>query len=391
MVPMKKSRYPLIFSLILTMFTLYVVLDTFIIPTAQTPVQTAVAETAENEASDSIYVTSEVKNKATEADKTVATDNEIIDPGESEPVSTTTDAPETQENTDVSGTTAIPEASSVSETAEAPETVDITEIAEIPGAIEIAEDTDTIETLFDEDSEYYYADENYSIAINTYREYDTDIYVAEVVLSDPDYLKTALADNMYGKNIKDKTSEIAKSVNAVFAVNGDFYGAQETGYVIRNGVLYRSTAKKDQEDLVILEDGSFLIINESKVTAAELMNMGAVQVLSFGPGLIEDGEIAVTEADEVGKAKTSNPRTAIGVISEGHYIFVVSDGRTDESEGLSLYELAEFMQNLGVETAYNLDGGGSSTMYFAGEIINNPTTSGNKTKERSVSDIVYIG
>lgn len=71
--------------------------------------------------------------------------------------------------------------------------------------------------------------------------------------------------------------------------------------------------------------------------------------------------------------------------------FVVSDGRTSESEGLSLSELAEFMQSLGVTCAYNLDGGGSSTMYFNGEIVNNPTTSGKTIKERSVSDIVYIG
>ena len=49
------------------------------------------------------------------------------------------------------------------------------------------------------------------------------------------------------------------------------------------------------------------------------------------------------------------------------------------------------MENLNVETAYNLDGGGSSTMYFQGQIINNPTTSGRGSKERSVSDIVYIG
>ena len=69
----------------------------------------------------------------------------------------------------------------------------------------------------------------------------------------------------------------------------------------------------------------------------------------------------------------------------------MSDGRTEESEGLSLLELAEFMQSLGVETAYNLDGGGSSTMYFMGEIVNNPTTSGRKISEREVSDIVYIG
>lgn len=87
----------------------------------------------------------------------------------------------------------------------------------------------------------------------------------------------------------------------------------------------------------------------------------------------------------------SNPRTAIGIIDNLHYVFVVSDGRTEESEGLSLLELAEFMEGLGVETAYNLDGGGSSTMYFNGEVINTPTTNGRSVKERSVSDIVYIG
>ena len=87
---------------------------------------------------------------------------------------------------------------------------------------------------------------------------------------------------------------------------------------------------------------------------------------------------------------TSNPRTAIGIIDENHYVFVVSDGRTSNSDGLTLYELANFMKKLNVSTSYNLDGGGSSTMYFNGSIINNPTTMG-KISERSVSDIVFIG
>ena len=87
----------------------------------------------------------------------------------------------------------------------------------------------------------------------------------------------------------------------------------------------------------------------------------------------------------------SNPRTAIGVLKDGTIIFVVSDGRSNDSEGLTLLELAEFMKSIGCVTAYNLDGGGSSTMYFNGKVINNPTTSGRGTSERSVSDIVYIG
>ena len=117
----------------------------------------------------------------------------------------------------------------------------------------------------------------------------------------------------------------------------------------------------------------------------------AVQVLSFSPALLKDGSITVTQGQEVGKAMVSNPRTAIGVIDRLHYVFVVADGRTGQSAGMSLYELAEFLRGIGVDTAYNLDGGGSSTMVFNGEILNHPTTSGNSVKERSVSDIVYIG
>ena len=240
-------------------------------------------------------------------------------------------------------------------------------------------------------TETAYQDENISVTITEYREYDSSIYVADIRLSSPEYLKTALAQNAYGKNVTDKTSEMALENNAVLAINGDYYGARETGYVLRNGVLYRDTAQKGQEDLVIYEDGSFEIIVEDQVTAQELLDKGAVQILSFGPALVNDSEISVNTDEEVGKAKSSNPRTAIGVIDDLHYVFVVSDGRTDESEGLSLYQLAQFMSSLGVRTAYNLDGGGSSTMVFNGTVINTPTNTGKRSKERSVSDIVYIG
>jgi len=240
-------------------------------------------------------------------------------------------------------------------------------------------------------SETSYSDENIQVTLTEYREYDTSIYVADVVLASSEYLQTAFAQNAYGRNVTEKTSETAESTGAVLAINGDYYGAQEEGYVLRNGVLYRNRAAYGQADLVIYSDGSFGIINEEDVTAEELLADGARQILSFGPALVEDGNILVSEGEEVVRAKARNPRTAIGMIDELHYVFVVSDGRMDESSGLSLSQLAEFMKGLGVVTAYNLDGGGSSTMYFNGEIINNPTTDGWSIEERSVSDIVYIG
>ena len=236
-----------------------------------------------------------------------------------------------------------------------------------------------------------YKDSNISITITEYRENDTSIYVADIQVSSAEYLQTALARDSYGRNVTEKTSEIAEETGAILAINGDYYGSQENGYVLRNGVLYRNTATSGQEDLVIYEDGSFEIITEASVSADQLLAGGAQQILSFGPALVLDGQVLVTEAEEVGRAMTSNPRTAIGLVEELHYLFVVSDGRTDESKGLSLFALAEFMQSLGAETAYNLDGGGSSTMYFNGEVVNQPTTNGRSIQERSVSDIVYIG
>ena len=235
-----------------------------------------------------------------------------------------------------------------------------------------------------------YNDGNISIEITEERIGDTTVYVADVQLASADYLKTAFADNTFGRNVTDTTSGIAESANAILAINGDFYGTQQSGYVIRNGVLYRSTVKKGAEDLVIYADGSFGIIRETEITAQELVEQGAQDVLSFGPALVENGAVSVSVNDEVGRAKASNPRTAIAVIDELHYLFIVSDGRTSESEGLSLYELACFLESKGVRTAYNLDGGGSSTMVFNGRVVNNPT-SGRSIKERSVSDIVYIG
>lgn len=236
-----------------------------------------------------------------------------------------------------------------------------------------------------------YEDDTKAISIETYERNSTQIHVATVTIKGDASIKTALADETYGRNVKAKTSTTAQSVNAVLAVNGDYYGARDAGYVIRNGQLLRSDSQDaNQEDLVIYQNGSFEIIREGDITAQELVDKGAVQVLSFGPALIENSQVAVDSSDEVGKAMASNPRTAIGIIDDKHYVLVVSDGRTDESKGLSLKELADFMKELKVTTAYNLDGGGSSTMYFNGQIINKPTTNGHNIEEREVSDIVYL-
>ena len=235
-----------------------------------------------------------------------------------------------------------------------------------------------------------YSDSKSKITVTQYRAYDSNIYVADVEVTDGTSILSAFANNTYGRNITDTTSDMAEENNAVLAINGDYYGARQSGYVIRNGVVYRNQGSNG-EDMVISKDGTLSFISESDTTTDSLIQKQAWQILSFGPVLVENGQIAVTENDEVGMAMASNPRTAIGTVAKNHYLFVVSDGRTSESAGLSLYELANFMKSLGATNVYNLDGGGSSTMVFQGEVVNNPTTNGNKISERAVSDILYIG
>ena len=237
-----------------------------------------------------------------------------------------------------------------------------------------------------------YISSGITITIQTIEQYGTQIYIADVLLRDAAHLRTAVANGTFGRNVQAFTSTIAEENAAILAVNGDYYGFRDRGFVMRQGYLYRDTVQRgtDYEDLVVYEDGRLEIVNESQSDAAALAEAGAVQIFSFGPGLIQNGEITVTEGSEVEQAMRSNPRTAIGQIGPLHYILVVSDGRSEESAGLTLLELAQVMLEFGCQTAYNLDGGGSSTMWFMGEIINHPT-SGWRDGERSVSDIVYIG
>ena len=255
-------------------------------------------------------------------------------------------------------------------------------------AEQLPEETEQQEPIVTQNS---YQSENISIPIETIERYNTQVYVADIQLADASFLKTALAGNTFGRNVGQTTSEIAKANDAILAVNGDYYGFRDRGFVMREGYLYRDTVQGDgYEDLVIYEDGRLEVIEEAASDASALAEAGAVQIFSFGPGLIRSGEITVTEGSEVEQSMQSNPRTAIGQIGDLHYLLVVSDGRTEESEGLTLLELAQVMEEYGCQTAYNLDGGGSSTMWFMGEVINHPTN-GWRDGERSISDIVYIG
>ena len=58
----------------------------------------------------------------------------------------------------------------------------------------------------------------------------------------------------------------------------------------------------------------------------------------------------------------ANPRTAIGIKSDGTVVYHVLDGRSSLSVGATLEELAQDMLSMGCVDVVNLDGGGSSVM-----------------------------
>ena len=218
-------------------------------------------------------------------------------------------------------------------------------------------------------------------------------YVADVVLDDATTLKSAFAEDTYGENITETTSAIAEDHNAIFAINGDYYGFRDTGIVIRNGVVYRDEGAR--QGLAFYKDGTVKVYDETTTTADQLIADGVWNTLSFGPSLLADGEIASGIEDVEVDTNFGNhsiqgeqPRTAVGVIDENHLVFVVVDGRSPGySAGVTMTGLAQIMKDLGATTAYNIDGGGSSTMYFNGGLVNNPL---GENKERGTSDILYI-
>jgi len=242
-----------------------------------------------------------------------------------------------------------------------------------------------------------YESDDASIAISTVvtgsGEEQVTAYVAEVTLADATVLRSAFAQNQFGTNITETTSQIAQDNGAVFAINGDYYGFRDTGIVIRNGVVYRDAGAR--EGLAFYADGHVEVYDETSTTADELVAAGVWNTLSFGPALLEDGAVVDGIEDVEVDTNVGNhsiqgdqPRTAVGVVDDNHLVLVVVDGRSPGySAGVDMTELAELMQSLGAQTAYNIDGGGSSTMYFDGALVNDPLGRG---AERGTSDILYI-
>ena len=238
----------------------------------------------------------------------------------------------------------------------------------------------TAETV--EEGTDYYRDDTVFVTVKTVQADGAVYHIADVYLRDLSALKTAFATGEFVPGAKVSTLSMARENGAVFALSGDYCGIRERGVVIRNGKAYRFGRAHDV--CVLYCDGTMETFAPATFHAEREWKKGIWQAWDFGPELLEkDGRARTSFSPGIaGK----NPRCAIGYYAPGHYAFVAVDGRQEQSEGMTLSELAKLFEDLGCCRAYNLDGGHSAVMVWQGEMYSSPSKPGG----RAISDIIYL-
>lgn len=243
-------------------------------------------------------------------------------------------------------------------------------------------------------SEVVYEDPSIRVQIETYTVKTTRCLVARVKIADASQLRTAPAYD-FKRDQEAAVVDIANRVNAVAAINGDYYSywrQHQGGYLIRQGVMYLNQVIKNRDVLLIDDQGDFTIVPQGTVdkVAAAVESKTIINSFNFGPGLIVDGEkLDPSYTAMFNMSAESHQRSAICQVKRGEkeYLLAVCEGMwTSEGMGLTLNEWVDFLYTLGVENAYNLDGGNSTALIFRGEKLNEP---GNPY-HRKLSDIIYF-
>lgn len=214
-------------------------------------------------------------------------------------------------------------------------------------------------------------------------------YMLEI--KDPSRIKVGYTKKL-GKEGQ-RTSQIAENNNAIAAINGGGFtdkssdgkvwagtGGTPLGFVISDGnVIYNDMSENEKTSVMAMSSDGHLIVGQKSL--ADLKKERATEAIAFGPALIINGK--AQKGLDVGP----NPRTAIGQKQDGTILLLVIDGRQGLQLGASLQDVQQIMLQFGAWNATNLDGGSSSTMYYDGEVISNPS---DPLGERSVATAVYV-
>ena len=216
--------------------------------------------------------------------------------------------------------------------------------------------------------------------------------IAWIKIASPTQLRTTIAGKP-NEIIAEKPGRMARKVNAVVAINGDFYVQRKDGLIYRQGEAFRYILNPEKDILVQDDQGDLHVFLNGENQTAELlafMQSGRtiINAFTFGPAIVKDG-VALPLPDTYLTRFDSNvraPRTVIAQIGPLEYVFVEAEGRVAHSKGVTTDQMGEFMVSLGVQTAYCMDGGNSSIMLFNGKYYD----SNYAASEREQSDIIYV-
>jgi exopolysaccharide biosynthesis protein len=237
-------------------------------------------------------------------------------------------------------------------------------------------------------SELSYRDPSIEITIETGRAYSTDYWVARIKVAHPSQLRTTAATT-FDSSRTTSGKAMAKRMQAVLAINGDYFSYINDGYLIRQGVLYRELPRGVRDVLLIDAQGDFHIaIQATMESLAPFKQMDIVNSFNFGPGLVINGDRVKRFFNNDNAANEGRQRMAIAQIMTGSlaYIAVACAGPKGDNTGMTLEQFSKVLADLGVENAYNLDGGNSTMMLFKGVFIN----ALHETTMRPLSDIIYF-
>ncbi len=130
-------------------------------------------------------------------------------------------------------------------------------------------------------------------------------------------------------------------------------------------------------DIMVLSIGPELAEELPALTAGMTLSLdletgpdltGVTTALGGGPILLHEGKALNWE-----HRPQRHPRTAIGWNRESLFLVVVDGRQKGLSIGMNYTELSALMQRLGCTEAINLDGGGSSTLWLGGQVMNSPS------------------
>ena len=232
-----------------------------------------------------------------------------------------------------------------------------------------------------------YEDPTITVTLTSGRYSDCDWWMADIVIASPTQLRTVSAGG-FNTSMTMTGSYLAKSVNAVLAVDGDYYFYTGKGYILRQGILYKNILDGTTDILLIDEDGDFHVVTNAKQgEGVDTVNgKRVINAMYFGPALVIDGK-PVHNVSGAGMAEEKGrQRMALCQVGPLHYKCVCCAGPARGSSGMRLQDFTYFVADMGVKVAYNLDGGDSTMLIFNGEKINDV----NNSSSRKISDIVYF-